>query len=69
MVVFLALIDFPLTSQLRNKGCDNFNCVYLRDIILEMRTSKKLRQNWRCSQETFSISMNYFWQKFYSNKM
>ena len=33
------------TFQLRNGRCGNFNCVYLRAIILEMRTSKNSRQS------------------------
>ncbi len=45
MVVLLNLIGILRISHLGHWRRGNFICLYLRTIILEMRTSKKLRQN------------------------
>ena len=57
MVVLLALIGIPRTFQIRNVSRGNFNCVYLRTIILEMQTSKKSRQIYH----NLELRMSFVW--------
>jgi hypothetical protein len=45
MVVLPNLIAILRTSQLGHWRSANFKCLYLRAVILEIRTSKKLRQS------------------------
>jgi hypothetical protein len=42
MVVWQNSIGFPINSQLCYWRCTNFNCLYLRFILLEMQTTKKI---------------------------